>query len=559
VDNLFVFNPPLCTDDNLVWSCRQPKACLAKSSAAAVANPKQALSYLSSCQARQIAVAPSTAGAGSASDSAAQAFVKYMNQVSPYAAMATTFQYFPSESAFLTYMGSNTYTVSGSVYSSAVIFNAGAPAWDYTVRYNRTYYQFNRKVNAPDTSSKAEDISVISPSGGGYLVGGNELNQFNALGVYALMDAVHSFVATQAACPAGAAYCSPVTVNTLGVANFPNPSVTNSGFWGGVGFLFALLMIIALLLPLSNVIKVCCKASAEPAFLLFPSPALTPSVDSPHARPTFPLRLFVSVQALVQEKETKMREGMLMMALRGDALWLSWLLNFMLLFLPLSIVLTVASRQLFQYSNAFYIWCYFMVYFVATTSYGILVSAVFSKSRTAAIIGNLVFFMGFFIFIGLQGANPSRSQILAACLHLATAFTYGTNAFSEYEGARVGVTQTTWNVSQKYNITFQDCLTMMLVDAIWMGIMAWYLAQVRCTFACAACIGLASFLTNHHVLHFALCVPRCCRASSARTSPGTSSCCRRTGAARAAWARPTPLCRRRRRWWTASPWTPSSP
>ena len=68
VDNLFVFNPPLCTDDNLVWSCRQPKACLAKSSAAAVANPKQALSYLSSCQARQIAVAPSTAGAGSASD-----------------------------------------------------------------------------------------------------------------------------------------------------------------------------------------------------------------------------------------------------------------------------------------------------------------------------------------------------------------------------------------------------------------------------------------------------------------------------------------------------------
>ena len=349
VDNLFVFSPPLCTDDNLVWSCQQPKACLATTAATAATNPKQALSYLSSCQARQIAVAPSVAGAGSTSDSAAQAFVKYMNQVSPYAALANTFQYVPSESAFLNVVGGSSYTVTGSVYSSAVIFNAGAPAWDYTVRYNRTYYQFNRKIVSPSTLDRAEDISVISPSGAGNILGGNELNQFNTLGLYALMDAVHSFVATQAACPAGAAYCSPVTVNTLGVANFPNPAVTNSGFWGGVGFLFALLMIIALLLPLSNVIK-----------------------------------------ALVQEKETKMREGMLMMALRGDALWLSWLLNFLLLFLPLSIVLTFASRQLFQYSNPFYIWCYFMVFFIAAMSYGILVSAIFSKSRTAAIIGNLV-------------------------------------------------------------------------------------------------------------------------------------------------------------------------
>ena len=174
-----------------------------------------------------------------------------------------------------------------------------------------------------------------------------------------------------------------------------------------------------------------------------------------------------------------MREGMLMMALRGDALWLSWLLNFMALFLPLSVLLAFVSGQLFQYSNRLYIFFYFITFFISAMCYGILVSSIFSKSRTAAIVGNLIFFMGFFIFIGIQGGAPSRSQILAACLHPATAFTFGTNAFSEYEGARVGVTQTTWNVSQKFNVTFQDCLTMMLVDAIWMAVMAWYLAQVR--------------------------------------------------------------------------------
>lgn len=40
-------------------------------------------------------------------------------------------------------------------------------------------------------------------------------------------------------------------------------------------------------------------------------------------------------------------------------------------------------------------------------------------------------------------------------LHPACAFTFGTQAFTEYEGARVGVTSKTWNVSNKNNVTFQ--------------------------------------------------------------------------------------------------------
>ena len=160
-------------------------------------------------------------------------------------------------------------------------------------------------------------------------------------------------------------------MSTLGLAHFPNKAVTNSGFWGAVGFLFALLMIISLLLPLSNVIK-----------------------------------------ALVQEKETKMREGMLMMALRGDALWVTWILNFMALFLPLSILLTLSSRQLFQYSDSQYIFYYFMTFFISTTSYGILVSSLFSKSRTASIMGCLVYFMGFFIYIGIYQVTPLVSPFI---------------------------------------------------------------------------------------------------------------------------------------------------
>ena len=103
----------------------------------------------------------------------------------------------------------------------------------------------------------------------------------------------------------------------------------------------------------------------------------------------------------------------------------------MLLFLPLSIILTFAGRGLFEFSSPLYIFIYFFVFFISATSYAILISNFFSNSRTAAIVGCIVFFMGFFIYIGLMNAKPSRGSILAACLHPAAAFTFGTQAFIE--------------------------------------------------------------------------------------------------------------------------------
>lgn len=47
-----------------------------------------------------------------------------------------------------------------------------------------------------------------------------------------------------------------------------------------------------------------------------------------------------------------------------------------------------------------------------------------------------------------------------------------------YEDANIGVNSLTWNVSQRYAVTFQDCVTMMFVDAIWMGVLSWYIAKV---------------------------------------------------------------------------------
>jgi hypothetical protein len=162
------------------------------------------------------------------------------------------------------------------------------------------------------------------------------------------------------------------------------------------------------------------------------------------------------IKVLVTEKETKLREGMLMMAMRSDALWASWIFNFTCLLFPLAILLTFAGSGLFQYSGKFFVFIYFFVFLMASMSYSIFISTFFSKSRTASILGSLIFFLGWFIFLGLDSSSASRSQVMLASLHPATAFTYACTAFLEYEDAQIGVTEFTWNVSSKYPATFQD-------------------------------------------------------------------------------------------------------
>jgi hypothetical protein len=220
-------------------------------------------------------------------------------------------------------MGSTDYSLAPSIdiFSSAVIFKAGYPDWDYSVRLNKTYIKNGRSVNSPSTVIPNIDISRKEPSAGS----GNSapyLEAYTTLGVFSLFDTVNSFIATDTVCKTTGNCLTgdEVSIKTLGMAQFPNAETFTQGFWSAVGYVFGLLIIISLLLPLSNIIK-----------------------------------------ALVQEKETKLREGMMMMSLRTDALWTSWIFQFMLLFLPLSAILTAAGQRLFEFSSPSYIFLYFLV------------------------------------------------------------------------------------------------------------------------------------------------------------------------------------------------------
>ena len=377
LDLLYTTYAPNCRDQNLVYSCLLNKGCLTDSKR----------KYLQICQPQKIAVAPISSD-NSAANAAANDFIIFAKNASTYAKSLSSFIYFSSEDSFVEHISSKAYSVDPSIaiYSSAIIFNQGYPNWDYSVRLNKTYTTLGVSQNGPSTAAPINDISIKTAEKS------KHLKSYRRLGIFTLFDTVNSFIATNTLClkSGNCRYTDNVKISTMGTADFPNPENLTQGFWTAVGFVFALLIIVSLLLPLSNVIKV-----------------------------------------LVQEKETKLREGMMMMSLRSDVLWLTWIMHFMCLFFPLSILLTLASKALFPYSSQSYIFIYFLVFFISATSYAILLSNFFSNSRTAAIIGCLVFFLGFFIFIGLRNTNPTRNTVLAACLHPAAAFSFGTYSFIE--------------------------------------------------------------------------------------------------------------------------------
>ena len=435
-----LFQQPSCRQENLIWHC------------ATFENTNcDVFDYEThtweGCMMKRIAVAPASSS-DTSQVKAAQDFIAYVNSSLELTQNVSLFTYFESESDFIRYVRQDGYsrdTANIPVYSSAVIFNSASPNWDYTIRLNKTsanaFGDFEDALYLPNT----EEITNIFlksatewPINEGVYDSNPYMDSYVFNGLFSLTNYVNSFVSTEACRLQGMCSSSEdVDVRNIGMVHFPNVEIKEDSFWASVGSSFALLMILALLYPISNVIK-----------------------------------------SLVKEKESRLKEGMLMMSLESSVLAGAWIFHFFLIFCPLAVMLTFAGQGLFEYSDTIFIFLYFLCFFMASMAYSFLVSVLFSRAKSASIVGTFVYFMGYFIFIGLQGSDVSKSEMMFACLHPASAFTYGTLAFMEYEDAQIGVTSDTWTTSTEYPISFADTLLMQLINTLYLGFLTWYLGQV---------------------------------------------------------------------------------
>ena len=131
-NNVFTTSYLCFSFGNLVWNCKDRVMCDSDYNV-------DINSLIGTCQPKRIAVAPSDFN-DAGQNQAAMEFVGFATELYDYYNLST-FTYFQSESAFISYIMRSDYGIDPNlpIYSGAIIFTEGYPSWKYTLRLNVTY------------------------------------------------------------------------------------------------------------------------------------------------------------------------------------------------------------------------------------------------------------------------------------------------------------------------------------------------------------------------------------------------------------------------------------
>ncbi|CAM9259808.1 unnamed protein product [Ectocarpus sp. 4 AP-2014] len=392
------------------------------------------------CQALGLAVMPkdSTNGVDEAND-----FLSYVQAAYPES--ADHWRALESEAEFTEIVTDESYTSAGADpgLSFGVVFCSGGPDWEYKarggIRTNFTKesddwgYYYN---NVPSTFSNT-DTSCKEPGDCFWT------SRYHSSSVLAVQQLVDNWIISQSVPEGSSTEFSPPQVR---VAEFPHSAYAQNGFLDTAGFTFAILVVISVMFPVAN-----------------------------------------TLSHLVKEKELRIKEGLKMMGLTGLAHTASWVFHFVCLFFCVSLLMVLASGTLFENRQAeartrlfedVLMFLYLFAFFMATTSFCFFIAAFFSRARTAATIGTLLFFFALFPYFAVSDKEGiTANQRRAACLLPSTCLALGTVPLVEFEDAGVGVTSETAGSSES-GFTFNDVITMLIVDVFVYAVLAWYATNV---------------------------------------------------------------------------------
>jgi ABC-type Na+ transport system ATPase subunit NatA len=227
------------------------------------------------------------------------------------------------------------------------------------------------------------------------------------------------------------------TTSDLFAMPMPTPKYSQNVFYTAVGYLLGLAISMGFLYPMSRLVK-----------------------------------------SVVEEKESRMKETMLILGVSDTVLWLSWVFTAYTTFTIISVLVTWCIHKSFlPSSSVVLLFMYIWLFCAAVIGYSFFIASFFSKAKLAAIVGPVALFaslMPRWIFYGTNRYEAEQSKVWASFLPC-TAFAFGADILSDYEYAEVGI--------QMFNIndgaySFNTCLSMMAFDAMFYFFLAWYCNQV---------------------------------------------------------------------------------
>lgn len=184
------------------------------------------------------------------------------------------------------------------------------------------------------------------------------------------------------------------------------------------------------------------------------------------------------IKSLVEEKETKMKEILLIAGVYESAHWFSWLFFAMTVFVIISVLVSITlSINVMRFSHKLYIFVWIGAFSTSSVGLCFVTSAFFSKAKLASIIGPIALFatvLPRYLFFGFNRYEATTAKMWASLLP-ATAFAFGADIIADYEYVQVGVQP--WNAGEgKYS--FNTSIAFLLFDTVLYTALGWYLEQI---------------------------------------------------------------------------------
>jgi ATP-binding cassette subfamily A (ABC1) protein 3 len=187
------------------------------------------------------------------------------------------------------------------------------------------------------------------------------------------------------------------------------------------------------------------------------------------------------IRGLVLEKEARLREGMQMMGLPAAVLDLAWALTALgQLTLTAALIAAATTGTVFEFMSTAVLFLWLWLFCLAAVALCFLISAFFSRSKTAATLGTMVFFGSYFPYYSVMEEESPFAAKQAMCLFAPACMAIGANVIKDFETGGIGLRFGNLLELSESNFNFATVLGMLLFDAALYAALYVYLVQVRC-------------------------------------------------------------------------------
>ncbi|XP_076823215.1 phospholipid-transporting ATPase ABCA3-like isoform X1 [Clavelina lepadiformis] len=196
----------------------------------------------------------------------------------------------------------------------------------------------------------------------------------------------------------------------------------------------------------------------------------------------------VIVRSVVQEKEAKMKEYMMMMGLHSWLHWLAWFLKY-IIFLCISCILMAifykiqtSKGSVLTHSDPTVIFAFLILFSAATINLCFLFSVFFSKANVGAIAGGTLYGLTYMPYFFMENTFDTLSYgvKIVSCLLSNVAMACGCQLIGQFEGKGTGIQ---WNniakgVTIDGSFTLLDVMGMLVLDAVVYMLLAVYIEGI---------------------------------------------------------------------------------